>query len=146
MDKKRILLISESMGGGLRKHVVQLLSGLNKDKVELFFIHGSHTLDESFMNDYSHLKKNCKMFLVTTSLEKLALKKMYLLINLFRKELKKSKPDIVHCHSSKAGVIGRLAAKRRGVKKIFYTPHAYSFLAPEFSGKKKFLFVQIEKF
>lgn len=46
MDKKRILLISESMGGGLRKHVVQLLSNLNKDKVELFFIHGSHTLDE----------------------------------------------------------------------------------------------------
>lgn len=90
MDKKRILLISESMGGGLRKHVVQLLSNLNKDKVELFFIHGSHTLDESFMNDYSHLEKIAKYFRVTTSLEKLALKKMYLLINLFRKELKKS--------------------------------------------------------
>nr|UQG51891.1 glycosyl transferase [Lactococcus lactis] len=146
MDKKRILLISESMGGGLRKHVVQLLSNLNKDKVELFFIHGSHTLDESFMNVYSHLEKNCKMFPCDHLTREISPKEDVLAYQFISKRIKEIKPDIVHCHSSKAGVIGRLAAKRRGVKKIFYTPHAYSFLAPEFSGKKKFLFVQIEKF
>ena len=146
MDKKRILLISESMGGGLRKHVVQLLSNLDKDKVELFFIHGSHTLDESFRNDYSHLEKNCKMFPCDHLTREISPKEDVLAYQFISKRIKEIKPDIVHCHSSKAGVIGRLAAKRRGVKKIFYTPHAYSFLAPEFSGKKKFLFVQIEKF
>ena len=146
MDKKRILLISESMGGGLRKHVVQLLSNLDKDKVELFFIHGSHTLDESFRNDYSDLEKNCKMFPCDHLTREISPKEDVLAYQFISKRIKEIKPDIVHCHSSKAGVIGRLAAKRRGVKKIFYTPHAYSFLAPEFSGKKKFLFVQIEKF
>ncbi len=146
MDKKRIVLISESMGGGLRKHVVQLLSNLDKDKVELFFIHGSHTLDESFRNDYSHLEKNCKMFPCDHLIREISPKEDVLAYQFISKKIKEIKPDIVHCHSSKAGVIGRLAAKRRGVKKIFYTPHAYSFLAPEFSGKKKFLFVQIEKF
>ena len=146
MDKKRIVLISESMGGGLRKHVVQLLSNLDKDKVELFFIHGSHTLDESFRNDYSHLEKNCKMFPCDHLIREISPKEDVLAYQFISKRIKEIKPDIVHCHSSKAGVIGRLAAKRRGVKKIFYTPHAYSFLAPEFSGKKKFLFVQIEKF
>lgn len=146
MDKKRIVLISESMGGGLRKHVVQLLSNLDKDKVELFFIHGSHTLDESFRNDYSHLEKNCKMFLCDHLIREISPKEDVLAYQFISKKIKEIKPDIVHCHSSKAGVIGRLAAKRRGVKKIFYTPHAYSFLAPEFSGKKKFLFIQIERF
>lgn len=146
MDKKRIVLISESMGGGLRKHVVQLLSNLDKDKVELFFIHGSHTLDESFRNDYSHLEKNCKMFPCDHLIREISPKEDVLAYQFISKKIKEIKPDIVHCHSSKAGVIGRLAAKRRGVKKIFYTSHAYSFLAPEFSGKKKFLFVQIEKF
>lgn len=146
MDKKRIVLISESMGGGLRKHVVQLLSNLDKDKVELFFIHGSHTLDESFRNDYSHLEKNCKMFPCDHLIREISPKEDVLAYQFISKKIKEIKPDIVHCHSSKAGVIGRLAAKRRGVKKIFYTPHAYSFLAPEFSGKKKFLFIQIERF
>lgn len=146
MDKKRIVLISESMGGGLRKHVVQLLSNLDKDKVELFFIHGSHTLDESFRNDYSHLEKNCKMFPCDHLIREISPKEDVLAYQFISKKIKEIKPDIVHCHSSKAGVIGRLAAKRRGVKKIFYTPHAYSFLAPEFSDKKKFLFIQIERF
>lgn len=39
-----------------------------------------------------------------------------------------SSPIIVHCHSSIAGVIGRLAAWQAGIP-VIYTPHAYSFLA-----------------
>jgi glycosyltransferase involved in cell wall biosynthesis len=36
--------------------------------------------------------------------------------------------DLVHAHSAKAGVLGRLAARSRGVPAV-YTPHAWSFLA-----------------
>ncbi|MGE4599397.1 glycosyltransferase, partial [Bifidobacterium longum subsp. longum] len=50
------------------------------------------------------------------------------------------KPDIVHCHSSIAGLVGRAAAKLEHVPKIFYTPHAYAFDAPEFSAKKRAVF------
>jgi hypothetical protein len=41
---------------------------------------------------------------------------------------KAEKPDVVHAHSSKAGVLARWAAWLAGVPRIFYSPHGYGFL------------------
>lgn len=48
------------------------------------------------------------------------------LINLFR-VFKRYKFDIVHTHSSKPGVLGRIAAKLASVKFILHTVHGFSF-------------------
>lgn len=37
--------------------------------------------------------------------------------------LRKEKFDIVHCHTSKGGFVGRIAAKLAGAKIIIYSPH-----------------------
>ena len=59
------------------------------------------------------------------------------------KIIKKEKPDLVHCHSAKGGVIGRFAAFFTGTK-VAYTAHAFSFLSAE-SAKKKQVFLLLEK-
>ena len=76
---------------------------------------------------------------------------MYRALNPFRdfmsvwkavKIIKKEKPDIVHCHSAKGGVIGRIAGFLTK-RKTLYTAHAFSFLSAESSLKQKiFLFLE----
>lgn len=57
--------------------------------------------------------------------------------------LKEIKPDIIHCHSAKAGIVGRLASFYVNVP-CLYTPHAFSFLSAE-NKIKKYFFEFIEK-
>ena len=42
--------------------------------------------------------------------------------------LRELRPDIVHTHSSKAGVLGRHASLRTGVGARVHTPHTFAFL------------------
>lgn len=53
------------------------------------------------------------------------------------KILKKEQPDIIHCHSAKAGILGRIAGFYLQIK-TFYTPHAYSYLSQNGKIKRGF--------
>lgn len=48
------------------------------------------------------------------------------------RRFKRDRPDVVHTHSGKAGILGRLAARRAGVPCIIHTIHGPSF--GEFQG------------
>ena len=54
-------------------------------------------------------------------------------------------PDVVHAHSSKAGVLARAAAKAAGIKNIFYSPHGYGFLMQDRSAASRALYRTIER-
>ncbi len=59
------------------------------------------------------------------------------------KIIKREKPDVIHCHSAKGGIIGRTAGWMTGVK-TFYTPHAFSYLCTP-SKLKRWVFLMIER-
>ncbi|MBI3298637.1 MAG: glycosyltransferase [Elusimicrobia bacterium] len=63
------------------------------------------------------------------------------LVRLFRER----RPDVVHAHSSKAGVLARLAARAAGVPKVFYSPRGYNFLMEDRSWATRYLYVWIER-
>lgn len=55
------------------------------------------------------------------------------------------RPDVVHAHSSKAGVLARAAARSTGVKKIYYTPHGYGFLMRDRPAVSRALYKTVER-
>jgi len=62
------------------------------------------------------------------------------LFNYFRQ----IRPGIVHTHTSKAGVVGRIAAKMAGAPHVIHTVHGFPF-QPGTPGVKHQLYLQIEK-
>lgn len=57
--------------------------------------------------------------------------------------IKETNPDIVHCHSSISGFLGRMATDCKK-RKVFYTPHGYSFLMRDGSPLKRTIYWLIE--
>ena len=53
--------------------------------------------------------------------------------------LRRIQPDVVHCHSSKAGFLGRWAARREGLPSV-YTPHGYAFLRTDVGSLQRACF------
>jgi glycosyltransferase involved in cell wall biosynthesis len=56
----------------------------------------------------------------------------------------REKPDIVHTHSSKAGILGRMAAKINFVPHIIHTPHGHVFYG-HFGAFASRIFLWVEK-
>ena len=59
--------------------------------------------------------------------------------------LKEIKPDLVHTHSSKAGILGRIAARMAGVPFIVHTFHGFGF-HPYQNAAVRNLYVMLEKY
>jgi len=59
-----------------------------------------------------------------------------------KKIIKKISPDVVHTHSSKAGVIGRFAAWFSGTKLIIHTIHSLPFVSANFVTKIVYLTIE----
>ena len=70
--------------------------------------------------------------------------KDFVALRKLEKILRVQQPDIVHTHSGKAGILGRLAAKRAGVPVIIHHIHGPSF--GNFQGAAaNFIFTAVEK-
>ncbi len=69
----------------------------------------------------------------------------FIALRKLEKLLREQKPDIVHTHSGKAGILGRLAAKRAGVPVIIHHIHGPSF-GPFQGAIANFIFTAAEKY
>ncbi|MTG96572.1 MULTISPECIES: glycosyltransferase [Myroides] len=143
----RVVHIVESFGGGVYSYFKDLAHFFSKvDDIETIIIYSNNrkeVSEEQIKNDFP---KNITMICVEMQRELKPIKDIKATLKL-RNLLKSIKPDVVHLHSSKAGVIGRWATTFMVKRKaIYYTPHGYSFLRLDISPLKRKIFYNIEKF
>lgn len=122
--KKKIVHIVESFGGGVFSYLSDLVTGTS-DRYDITILYGERKQTPNNISDY--FPANVKLIKInnfTRSINPIKDFKAFMEISFL---LKKIKPNIVHLHSSKAGVLGRLMhySKKQA---IFYTPHGYAFL------------------
>lgn len=143
-EKKQLLIVQEAMGG-CGRNVVDIVNGIDHSKFDVTVVYGTNRLDDYYRNAIPEMKKHATLIPVPELVRDLSTSndlKAWLRV---RKLIRQIKPDILHCHSSKAGIIGRSAAVGCHVSKVFYTPHAYAFQAWEFSESKKRFFAFLER-
>ncbi|KFI49653.1 glycosyltransferase [Bifidobacterium biavatii] len=143
--RKKLLIIQEAMGG-CGRNVADIVRGVDQSRFDVTVIYGTSRMDDYYRDAMPEMMAKATMIPCAHLVREISPKQEIKAYRFIKSVIRDLHPDIVHCHSSKAGIIGRAAAKSTGVKKVFYTPHAYSFLAPEFSGTKRRAFIAIERF
>lgn len=71
-------------------------------------------------------------------------KDLVALVKLYRL-IRGSRVDLVHTHTSKAGILGRLAARLAGVRRVVHTPHGHYFVGGYAGRALTRLFVRLER-
>lgn len=138
---KKVLHIVESFGSGVFSFLVDLINETNKD-FEIIVAYGKR--EETPKNFREYFNNNIKFIKIENFTRSINVKKDIKALIEIKKIIKEEKPDIVHLHSSKAGVLGRLAINGNKVK-MFYNPHGFSFLKQDDLKLKRTIYWIIEK-
>lgn len=138
---KRLLFVVEAMGGGVFTYIVDLANELSNN-YDVYVAYGIRKQTPQNYKDY--FDKKVHLIKVNSFTRSINIKSDLSAFNEIRKIKEIVKPDIIHLHSSKAGVLGRIAFKNFDGP-LFYTPHGYSFLMKNIGHIKKFFYYFIEK-
>lgn len=132
MEKKKIIYcITKSFWGGAQKYVYDLSTRLPKENFDVIVIAGGEgalieKLQKAGIKAVSIPYYGYPVKIISE------IRAFAFLLKIFNKE----NPDIVHLNSSKMGVIGAVAAKLAGVKKVVFTAHNWPFNEKRFFASR----------
>lgn len=138
MKKIKVAHILNSVGG-VDVSLRLILKNIDSEKFENIVIHGKNDTSKGFENKDGDKIAAYKLDIIRN-------------INFFKdisalyqgyKVIKKEKPNIIHAHSAKGGVLGRVLGIFLNIP-VFYTPQAFSYLSTQNTIKQK-IYLLIEK-
>lgn len=142
MKKIKILYGLEAAGGGALKHLVYLVTRLDIQKFDVTVVL-SNSRKECIEEEYCKMNNAGVNIVLMPMCKNINLINDFLVLLKIISLIKRTKFDIVHAHSSKAGGIFRMAAWFCSISTIYYTPHCFYFQGK--TGIKKRCFVLLER-
>ncbi len=141
----RVLEVMEATIGGTKRHLLALIRGLDR---HLFHVEvaapklRSEAFDDVTFADEVREAGIRQHFVpmrraISPSVDAACLLKLVAL-------MRRGRYDVVHAHSSKAGILGRIAARLAQVPAIVYTPHGFYFLNRP-AGRSRDLYLGLER-
>jgi glycosyltransferase involved in cell wall biosynthesis len=121
----RVLHVTEATGGGVRWHLRRVVPALRQLGLAVDVLLGTGRAEADVDEDlaeYRSLGCGVAVFGGTLTLATLASG-----IPALRQAVRERRPDVVHLHATRAGLLGRLALGRPGGPALVYSPHAFVF-------------------
>lgn len=141
-DKMKILHIITSLDiGGASKNTI--FSAAHQNKKNHSEIVSGPTGKENLVNEAR--KKGIKVKIIKGMSNRIRPLEFISAISSIKKYIEKNKFDVVHTHSSVAGILGRIAAKKAGVPVIVHTVHGWG-LQEGMNPFKKWVYVMLERY
>lgn len=134
--KKKVLQVLQSVGG-LEVYLNHLIENIDSNEFEFYVLSDKNDDKRYFPNGVEIPTYS------TTLFREINLFNDFKALKCAIRLIEEIKPDLIHCHSAKGGVIGRLAGWWTGVP-VLYTPHAISYMSTV-SKLKRFIFWNLEK-
>lgn len=143
MKYKILHIITRLDAGGSSTNTIETVARLDKNKYDVDLVAGATCDPDGSIEKNLQLKAIKYAFLNYLCRNISPLKDIKAFFALY-KIIRAGKYDIVHTHSSKAGILGRWAAKIAGAKIIVHTPHGHIFYG-YFNKFVTFMFILIER-
>ncbi|EGT3616925.1 glycosyltransferase family 4 protein [Clostridium perfringens] len=134
---KKILHIAQS-AGGVSEYLKTFFRYSDSNKYEIYLI-----CSEDYRKDLSIFEKMLKDIKVVEMNRDINLLNDFKSYRKILKYVHEIKPDIIHAHSSKAGVYGRIISRKLRIP-VIYNAHGWAFNM-DVSNLKKFIYGNIEK-
>ncbi|HET9870580.1 MAG TPA: glycosyltransferase, partial [bacterium] len=133
-------LITRLELGGAQQNTLYCCQHHDRKKYEVILICG----EGGRLDEEARWIKDCRKYFLSELKHPIHPYWDFLALKRLTEILRLEKVDLVHTHSSKAGILGRFAAKRAGVPHIIHTVHGWGF-HPGQSPAPRLLYQALER-